>query len=719
MAIPLTLRVHRASQLVATKEFHRDIIKIGRLSSAHLCIEDERVSRIHAVIEVSGDGSVSIIDMGSVEGTFVNGKRVSKAPLAHGDAISMGDTRLELLIGAQAAIEQTVAAVQAGEIPAAPANVAVQPANEAVVPAAPEAVEAAPAAAPAAEETAPAPLESAPAPVEAAPPAQPEPAAVAAAPVAPAPAPAAQPEPAQAAPAPAPQPVQAPAGAVATGPQVPSGSVAEAWNKPGVALGRISLPLQRYKHTSGTALPRPVPLPRSLTDRALLLDVRFSWGDQQLAIGTFEAPQQKVTVGSAKETDFQIEAEKLPSDSFPLARQADGGWYLAFTAEMAGELIQDGAVHKLSDLVKAGRARPGDEAGVFEVALPTDAAAWVDLGNIRADLCFRPKPKAAVVPWAERLDYQFLNLFLIAFFAVAGSIVGFTNTAYDADVVQDDLYSNEARWAKTLFEAPKPRTNPFMEKLALKAPKDPGQAAERAKGAEGQMGKRDAPVRNTRSAPRAIDPKDKNEIKNQGILAMLGKGQTAGLSTIFGKGGLGGDLKGAIGGITGNTVGDAHGFGGLGLKGTGPGGGGFGNTIGVGDVGTKGRGGGMGSFGSGVGNLGKKGSADVQISSSEAVIVGYDKELVRRVVHSHHSQLKYCYESELVRNPNMSGKVTISWIIGSGGSVTQASTVASSLGNPKVENCLLARVRSWSFPPPKGGGIAKINYPFVFSPSGR
>jgi TonB family protein len=424
-------------------------------------------------------------------------------------------------------------------------------------------------------------------------------------------------------------------------------------------------------------------------------------------------------LGADAGADFSFEAGHVGDELFPLAKHADGSWSLTFTSKMEGELIHHGVTHSLRALIESGRARPGDQPGRYELALPADGAVWVDLGNLRADLCFRPKPRAALAPIAERLDYQFLNLLAVAFFLVAGGIVGFNNAAYDVDVVQDDLFSNEARWAKTLFEAPKPRTNPFLEKLKLEAPKDPGEAAPKAAGAEGQAGKRDAPVRNTRSAPRAIDPNDKEEIKNQGILAMLGKGQNTGLSTIFGKGGLGGDLKGAIGGITGNTVGDAHGFGGLGLKGTGPGGGGLGNTIGVGDVGTKGRGGGQGSFGSGVGGLGKKGSSDVQISSSEAIIVGYDRELVRRVVHSHHAQLRYCYESELVRNPSMSGKVTVTWVIGTGGRVSQVSTASTTLGNAKVENCLNARVRSWTFPPPKGGGIAKITYPFVFKPSGN
>src|SRR5512133_1088404 len=64
MATPITLKVFRGSELVRSEQFNREIIKIGRLASAHLCLDDEKISRIHSVIEVAPDGAISIIDMG-------------------------------------------------------------------------------------------------------------------------------------------------------------------------------------------------------------------------------------------------------------------------------------------------------------------------------------------------------------------------------------------------------------------------------------------------------------------------------------------------------------------------------------------------------------------------------------------------------------------------------------------------------------------------------
>ena len=49
MPVPLTLKVFKGEELLVSKDFDRDIIKIGRLSSAHLCLDDEKVSRIHSM----------------------------------------------------------------------------------------------------------------------------------------------------------------------------------------------------------------------------------------------------------------------------------------------------------------------------------------------------------------------------------------------------------------------------------------------------------------------------------------------------------------------------------------------------------------------------------------------------------------------------------------------------------------------------------------------
>ena len=65
--------------------------RIGRSEQCEVFLQDELISRNHAVIQRMGDGHYYLIDMGSRNGTFVNDMRVS-VPLAlkNGDIISIG-----------------------------------------------------------------------------------------------------------------------------------------------------------------------------------------------------------------------------------------------------------------------------------------------------------------------------------------------------------------------------------------------------------------------------------------------------------------------------------------------------------------------------------------------------------------------------------------------------------------------------------------------------
>lgn len=67
-----------------------DQMTIGRADDADLQVRDDGVSRLHARLSVGADGSVEIADLGSRNGTHVNGKRVERATLADGDKILIG-----------------------------------------------------------------------------------------------------------------------------------------------------------------------------------------------------------------------------------------------------------------------------------------------------------------------------------------------------------------------------------------------------------------------------------------------------------------------------------------------------------------------------------------------------------------------------------------------------------------------------------------------------
>ena len=68
---------------------------IGSGEECQLMVSGERVEPLHAYFEVHDDGSVSLHDLGSESGTFVDGKRVDHAaPIYGGEQIRIGDTLL-------------------------------------------------------------------------------------------------------------------------------------------------------------------------------------------------------------------------------------------------------------------------------------------------------------------------------------------------------------------------------------------------------------------------------------------------------------------------------------------------------------------------------------------------------------------------------------------------------------------------------------------------
>lgn len=73
-----------------------DSFLIGRTKDAHLCLSDDRFfSRHHCLLEINPPRSF-LRDLGSTNGTFVNGERVREAFLKNGDRIQGGETLLQV-----------------------------------------------------------------------------------------------------------------------------------------------------------------------------------------------------------------------------------------------------------------------------------------------------------------------------------------------------------------------------------------------------------------------------------------------------------------------------------------------------------------------------------------------------------------------------------------------------------------------------------------------
>jgi len=67
--------------------------RIGRMPDCAISLSDTQVSRHHAEVR-PGRGEYRIVDLGSTNGTLLNGVVVSDHPLADGDEISIGNTSI-------------------------------------------------------------------------------------------------------------------------------------------------------------------------------------------------------------------------------------------------------------------------------------------------------------------------------------------------------------------------------------------------------------------------------------------------------------------------------------------------------------------------------------------------------------------------------------------------------------------------------------------------
>ena len=104
-----------------TLELENELV-IGREGAA-VTIEDSELSRRHAAVRPV-DGGIEIEDLGSLNGTFVNGQRI-EAPtrLAGGDSVKIGQSILELeAAGAPATVMSAAQAPAPAPPAAAPAS---------------------------------------------------------------------------------------------------------------------------------------------------------------------------------------------------------------------------------------------------------------------------------------------------------------------------------------------------------------------------------------------------------------------------------------------------------------------------------------------------------------------------------------------------------------------------------------------------------------------
>ena len=143
----------------------------------------------------------------------------------------------------------------------------------------------------------------------------------------------------------------------------------------------------------------------------------------------------------------------------------------------------------------------------------------------------------------------------------------------------------------------------------------------------------------------------------------------------------------------------------------GPAGEGSGKAQSAGGYGTRGVGGGRAGYGK-ISLVGGTSAVSLPLDDEATVEGGLDRDQIIAVINRNKGQIIYCYEKGLQSQPRIGGRVAVDFVIGPSGRITRAKVAQSSLGSNQVENCMIARMKTWQFPKPVGNVNVDVLYPF-------
>lgn len=711
--LSLTFRIFKNGQLVRAEKLTQAVIKIGKVPSAHLQIDDESVSRMHAIIEVLGD-DVSLIDLGSTRGTFVNGTRINKTKLQSGDTLTFGALRVE--VGIHATEE---------------APVAVAPVATAVPPPLPPATM-----------TMPAPV-----------------AARVAAPVA-------APVPAPIAPRSTPllraDEDEGGAGAVEVAAMLgdsvvnvkhcmdPRGGkvTRKTWGFFAVSLVCLVSSAVAFKQSVDTAAYNRDKL---AYHTQVAKKPAFSYRPMQampgldflafggLALGLLGATAGLVRMRNEKKSPYfrigtaagvEQPLESAPSASFPLVAPSGDDFVFNFAPGIDGEMTVNGTTTSLAELAASGRARPSmTTAGAIELPIPPKARIRATSGNTTFLVSTVAQPRRQAAPGVFSFENRTMAYFAGSLAVHLGvwaflQTVPMEDSGANIDLAMQETTSMNTN-NSTKEDVPPPQED---GEVGNEGSEGTGAAMALAEGQSGNPNAKSADghirVKNNDKPPAISREAAIAAAREAGFLgstasidsAIHALAADADYSSGFDEANIYGPLFGAEGEGKGN-------FGG-GRKDWGPGGGcmappcgiiGSGNsydTIGTGPKAGDGWGPGRGT-----GGLKRRNPTYPDTQISQAIIGGdLDKSIIKRYINRNISKIAYCYEKQLLAKPGIAGTVKVQFLIAPNGSV-QSSTGNGFDG--EVSSCVAGVVKNISFPAPKNGGVVQVNYPFTFHAAGQ
>jgi hypothetical protein len=502
------------------------------------------------------------------------------------------------------------------------------------------------------------------------------------------------------------------------------------------------------------------------------------WRDEVMEDLVLDQPRP-ITIGPTGRTTFIVPDIGLPA-KFAIVRPGNRGYLLTLGERMRGTICIDGRKQDVAALVQRDSAGGfcatpigGRDWGVIDLDESGDYKLFFQFVQVDDPPQFFTRPvliaggagylissAALILLWylqGIELDEAVLRGAGLALLGMLGGGVGWSLIRQDGEsqaslafsvvlhaallFMTYQLYEGDnpfvwpgprsltGNYLVTRLEEPPPEPKPpptvgKQQEASAAATKDPPKKTA-TQGAEGKAGgkgeterARDPNAKDVPKPPKIALTTDSNQ---QAIRNVIDRNLTTSINKFLGVPGptlTRGSLGFGPGAGTGVGLGEGTGTR-TGNKKGGPGGGG--NVVGdfetgPGKIDTGGnRPGGGTCKGAGCGTGPKQVKVDIAQPSGD--FGGLTAEEIDRVVRAASGLFKTCYQKELNHTPGLGGKVVVHFKISGDGQPSGIQVGSgTTLHNDAVEECIKARVGRLRFP--AKGGVANVNYPFVFAQGG-
>ena len=423
--------------------------------------------------------------------------------------------------------------------------------------------------------------------------------------------------------------------------------------------------------------------------------------------------REPVTIGRSERCTFTFDLDGLPK-MYPLFKvNKDGAYVLQFTERMSGKISLGDQLLDFPAVIAAGLSVPDEKGKLHTITLNNQERGKIEVGDKTLLFQFMPLPPPKIkagVPTAFRksfvksLDWNFINA-LLGSFLLQVSSVGYVTTR-DYPPIKKDF----AKISNRFISVMKPKVvEPPPEVKKPKEEKD-----------DKQKGPAVAEATEVNDEPE-ITPDTPKERRREILTTRVQKKtmlQFLVASNDGASGGLVGELSGKAASVsineafqgTGLAVADSSSSSRRRAAGKISG-----DTIAVDESKFNGKGRKRVSTGR---KREKRLAGNIKLSKpSEAIGTGVlSASSIERTVNRRKGALKNCYESELKKDPTLSGKIKVQFTIQPSGRVSVARVIENTMGSQSVARCISSQVKRWRFPKPQGGDVT-IAFPFFFKPS--